>query len=76
MSTTGSPTPRLTYALTDQALEGRSVLTGSRLNPVSRRLASGILEYEDIPDEDGDGIMDRGSWSGEGENTAAARLGF
>lgn len=39
-------------------------------------LASGILEYEDIPDEDGDGIMDRGSWSGEGENTAAARLGF
>lgn len=39
-------------------------------------LASGILEYEDIPDEDGDGIMDRGKYSGEGEDTAASRLGF
>ena len=38
--------------------------------------ASGILEYEDIPDEDGDGIMDRGKYSGEGEDTAASRLGF
>jgi len=39
-------------------------------------LASGILEYEDIDDEDGDGIQDRGAYSGEGEITSKMMLGF
>ena len=40
-------------------------------------LASGILEYEDIPDADGDGIMDKGDYKGErgaGEMSAASQL--
>ena len=40
-------------------------------------IASGILEYEDIPDEDGDGRMDRGHRVGEryaGEMTAASQM--
>ena len=36
-----------------------------------------MLEYEDIPDEDGDGIMDKGHRVGErhaGEMSAASQL--
>jgi len=40
-------------------------------------LASGLLEYEDIPDADGDGIMDKLDYKGErgaGEMSAASQL--
>lgn len=59
---------------------------GQDMSPDGRRLkvrqsaaaiASGILEYEDIPDEDGDGIMDKGAYRGErgaGEMSAASQL--
>jgi hypothetical protein len=35
-----------------------------------------VRRYEDIIDEDGDGIFDGEHYAGEGENTAKSRLGF
>ena len=57
---------------TDMSPDGRKL----KLRQSAAAIASGILEYEDIDDEDGDGIQDRGKYTGEGEVTAAQRLGF
>ena len=59
--------------------DGRSSLTTfvRTMSTEVKALASGILEYEDIPDEDGDGIMDKGAYRGErgaGEMSAASQL--
>ena len=69
-----------------QARADKGEKAGQDMSPDGRRLkahqsaaalASGILEYEDIPDEDGDGIMDKMAYKGErgaGEMSAASQL--
>jgi hypothetical protein len=69
-----------------EARADRGEKDGQDMSPDGRRLkvhqsaaalASGILEYEDIVDEDGDGIMDKGAYGGErgkGEMSAASQL--
>jgi hypothetical protein len=57
---------------TDMSPDGRKL----KVRQSAAAIASGILEYEDIDDADGDGIQDRGKWGGEGEATAAQRLGW
>ena len=57
----------------DMSPDGRRL----KVHQSAKALASGILEYEDIPDEDGDGIMDKGAYRGErgaGEMSAASQL--
>ena len=69
-----------------QARADKGEKAGQDMSPDGKRLklrqsaaaiASGMLEYEDIPDEDGDGIMDKGHRVGErhaGEMSAASQL--
>lgn len=78
----GTNTADLNNTRNDGYFKGKA---GQDMSPDGKRLkvhqsaaalASGILEYEDIPDEDGDGIMDRGAYTGEGEVTSKMMLGF
>jgi len=57
----------------DMSPDGRRLKT----HQSAAALASGILEYEDIVDADGDGRMDKGEYTGErrkGEMSAASQL--
>ena len=56
----------------DMSPDGKRI----KLHQSAAALASGIIEYEDIPDEDGDGMADDQIYRGEGEVTAKMMLGF
>ena len=58
---------------TDMSPDGRKL----KVRQSAAALASGLLEYEDVPDADGDGKMDKAAYRGErgaGEMSAASQL--
>ena len=57
----------------DMSPDGRKL----KVHQSAAALASGLLEYEDITDEDGDGIMDKAAYKGErgaNEMSAASQI--